>query len=451
MNRFDSLALLLLFPVLLHANGGGYITGVKSTGAFQPIGIDQVEMVSERLEIDLHIEYADLRIEYVLHNPGKKVKVEAGFPSAIVGNTDGRFDKGGAVLKDAPKLEDFSLTVDGKAAKVVQTDDQLDLSKADIYMFSGKVVNSWHRVKIDFGEGQTRKVVVSYRNPYYYSTFDVSENGSTDALSLTYLFSAAGAWKGPIGHGIVTVKNISIPESQISFSHPKRFVKSGNVWTWSFTDFEPTLEDDLTIVTRPHFAFQPAVKTTSEDTTYIGYYRGYGARQDSKTGQNIGGRWEFHRDDFTATASSSLPDADGQSYQPSAVNDRDWQSAWTEGAPGDGVGEWLLLTLDKPSPVHRLGIVPGYTQSAELYAANGRPAELDVSVNGGKPVRVKLPDEHLIRETYAFDLPSKGELVKTIKLTLAKVYPGSSYQDTAICKIVLIQPLSKAPKVGAVR
>lgn len=451
MNRFVSPALILFLPALLHGNGGGYITGVKSTGAFLPIGIDQVEMLSERLEIDLHIEYADIRIEYVLHNPGKKVKVEAGFPSAIATRTEDRGGKGGAALKAAPKLKDFSLTVDGKTVKVTQTDDQLDLSKPDMYMFSGKVVNSWHRVKMDFAEGQTRKVAVRYRNPYFYSTFDVSDNGSTDALSLTYLFSAAGAWKGPIGHGIVNVKNISIPESQISFSHPKRFVKSHNVWTWSFTDFEPTLEDDLTIVTRPSFDFHPAVKTTSEDTIYMGYYHGYGTRRDPKTGQHSGGRWEFHRHDFTATASSNLPDADGQSYQPSAVNDRDWRSAWTEGANGHGVGEWLLLTLDKPSPAHRLGIVPGYTKSAELYAANGRPAELDVSVNGGNPVRVKLPDEHLKNETYIFDLPSKGELVKTIKLTLAKVYPGSSYEDTAISKIVLIQPLSKAPKIEPAR
>ncbi len=446
-----ALSLLCLLPVLLHANGGGYISGVKSTGAFQPIGIDQVEMLSERLEIDLHIEYADIRIEYVLHNPGKKVKVEAGFPSAIATRTEGGLGKGGAALKAAPKLEDFSLTVDGKTAKVVQTDDQLDLNKPAQYMQTGTVVNSWHRVKMDFAEGQTRKVTVRYRNPYFYSTFDVSDNGSTDALSLTYLFSAAGAWKGPIGHGIVTVKNISIPESQISFSHPKRFVKSDNVWTWSFTDFEPTLEDDLTIVTRPHFSFQPAVKTTSEDTIYMGYYHGYGARRDPKTGQMSGGRWEFHRHDFTATASSSLPDTDVQSYQPSEVKEGGRQTAWTEGVPGDGVGEWLLLTLEKPSPVHRLGIVPGYAKSAELYAANGRPAELDVSVNGGKAVRVRLPDEHLKHETYVFDLPSKGELVKTIKLTLAKVYPGEQYQDTAISDIKLIQPLSKAPKIEAVR
>lgn len=62
------------------ANGGGYPISVKTAGAFQPIGLDQVEMLSERLEIDLHIEHAAIRVEYLLHNPGKKIKIEAGFP-----------------------------------------------------------------------------------------------------------------------------------------------------------------------------------------------------------------------------------------------------------------------------------------------------------------------------------------------------------------------------------
>lgn len=85
MKRLIIPLLCLLTAASLHANGGGYSKGVVSTSAFQPIGVDQVEMLSERLEIDLHIEYADIRIEYVLHNPGKKITVECGFPAATAG------------------------------------------------------------------------------------------------------------------------------------------------------------------------------------------------------------------------------------------------------------------------------------------------------------------------------------------------------------------------------
>lgn len=444
-----ALSLLCLLPVLLHANGGGYISGVKSTGAFQPIGIDQVEMLSERLEIDLHIEYADIRIEYVLHNPGKKVKVEAGFPSAIAVNTTRSYQKG-MTTTESPKLENFSLTVDGKTAKVTQTDDHLTLRPTSMY--SQTEVNSWHRVKMDFAEGQTRKVGVRYRNPYYRSEVHIEGgNNLGGPLNLTYLFSAAGAWKGPIGQGVVTVRNISIPEDLINLSHSKRFVKSEAGWTWSFTNFEPTLEDDLTILIGTSWEMFSAGEINNEEWYNRGRYISYKLREDVKTKTQSKGRWEFHRTDFIATASSSLPDSDKFSYQPEQVRKGHRSTAWTEGAEGDGVGEWLLLTLEKPAPVRKLGIVPGYAKSAELYRANGRPAELDVSVNDGKAVRVKLPDEHLEHEHFTFDLPAKGELVKTVKLTIAKVYPGEQYQDTAISDIKLIQPLSKAPKIEAVR
>jgi hypothetical protein len=46
-------------------------------------------MLSEKLDIDLHIEHAEVRIEYVLHNAGPKVTVEAGFPSAVPPNGAG--------------------------------------------------------------------------------------------------------------------------------------------------------------------------------------------------------------------------------------------------------------------------------------------------------------------------------------------------------------------------
>jgi hypothetical protein len=41
--------------------------------------------------------------------------------------------------------------------------------------------------------------------------------------------------------------------------------------------------------------------------------------------------------------------------------------------------------------------------------------------------------------------------VKSIKLTIAGVYPGAQFHDTAISRIVLVQPLDKAPKVMPVR
>jgi hypothetical protein len=161
------LALLFLTPLIVLANGGGYITGVKSTGAFQPIGIDQVEMLSERLEIDLHIEYADIRIEYVLHNPGKKVKVEAGFPVADWSQPALRYGPGKKELGKeemrtelektvAVKLENFSASLDGESLAFQVSNEKLKL--VDVSMGGyGREVTGWYKVKFSFGEGQARQ------------------------------------------------------------------------------------------------------------------------------------------------------------------------------------------------------------------------------------------------------------------------------------------------------
>lgn len=438
MMRFLFTLLLgqLLVANTMYANGGGYSKGVVSTSAFQPIGVEQVEMLSELLEIDLHIEYADIRIEYVLHNPGKKVTVECGFPAV--------FDEGGMFAPPPPldpgqkptprepkQLESFSLLADGKAIPVKLREDW-----ADIPGQTGRQIESWHVVKIPFATGETRHVQVSYRNPYHFSFRSVSDDWSRSAPSLTYAFSAAALWAGPIKQGTVIVNATTVDPTQVRFNHPKRFVGEKGTWKWSFTDFEPTLEDDLVIETRP-----------GQD----GYSGGYVAEGGEwKDGHHKGARW-LRSVRFAATATSVLKEADGTEHK--AENVVDWRrdTAWVEGHESDGLGESITLTLTKPAKVCRVGIVNGYTKSPELYAANNRVMMFKVSVNDGKPFDVEIPDEYLKNEHFWFDLPKSSALVKTIKLEIAAIYPGTTYRDTAISNIELLVALDKEPKIQPAR
>lgn len=421
----------------MFANGGGYSKGVVSTSAFQPIGVEQVEMLSELLEINLHIEYADIRIEYVLHNPGKKVTVECGFP-AVFDNTGGYsppmlpLAPGERVKPRKPEvLEEFSLLADGKAVAAKVTEDEVDIPG-----FRVRKIASWHVVKIPFAEGQTRHLQVSYRNPYHISFHSVSEDWTRTAPSLTYAFSAAALWAGPIKQGTVIVNATSVDPAKVRFNHPKRFAGERGTWKWSFADLEPTLEDDLVI------------QTHLDEHRYSGGYLAEGG--EWKDGSHKNARWMMTAD-YTATASSCLKEADGTEHKPENVRSWSRSSAWVEGHPGDGVGEFITLALKKPAKASRVRIVNGFARSRELYEANNRVMMLKVSVNGGKPFNVEIPDEFLQEEHFWFDLPKSSELVKTIKLEIAAVYPGRTYKDTAISNIQLLTPLDKTPKIQPAR
>ncbi|HBJ87231.1 MAG TPA: hypothetical protein DDZ88_25930 [Verrucomicrobiales bacterium] len=432
--------LCLLAVANLHANGGGYSKGVVSTSAFQPIGVDQVEMLSERLEIDLHIEYADIRIEYVLHNPGKKVTVECGFPAA----TAGSFYMSEEQRKARPPvtLDHFMIEADGKRLAAHLLPDDIRLSgnsngRSSIHL------TSWHLVKIPFSQGQTRKVSVSYRNEYFRGS-----SGAEDRVSLTYLFSAAGLWAGPIKQGAVTVNPVTVDAGNVSLNHPKRFIRSDGALKWSFTDLEPTLEDDLVISVGRNIFTQHLENAPGDELPSLTYVATGGTWKDDRI---VGASWQLYSRRFTAKTSSWLKEADGAEHTPDLLHDANRSTAWVEGAEGDGISEHLTLTLDKPSNVRRMGIVNGFMKSRELYFANNRVWQWAVSVNGGKTFFVEVPDEPLEHEYFWIDLPKSSELVKTIKLEIAAIRPGSTYRDTALSEVVLSIPLEKAPRIQPVR
>jgi hypothetical protein len=242
------------------------------------------------------------------------------------------------------------------------------------------------------------------------------------------------------------VRAAHVDADKVKFNLPKRFTRKGDVWTWEFKDFEPTLADDLKIAVHP--ASQSWGRTLPDgskdgegDPAYVDYVK-------------ESGRWEMQHRLYKATASSRLPPQGEKTYE--AKNVRDYgDRVWAEGAPDDGVGESLTLTLDEPRKVSRIGIRNGYatrdSSKEELYSANSRVAEFAVSVNGGKPFTAPIPDELLKRRLFYINLPAETPPVRTIQLTIQKVYRGTKYRDTCVAKILLVTPLAKAPKIGPIR
>ena len=153
--------------------------------------------------------------------------------------------------------------------------------------------------------------------------------------------------------------------------------------------------------------------------------------------------------DFKVTASSSLK---GDRYKPDNINksggDIVPNSCWAEGVIGNGEGEWLELNATVPVLLDSLEITNGLAASDALFRANNRIKKIDLSVNGAEPVAVQLPDQ---MDPFHIKLPESKEVVRTIRLTIREVYPGTKYQDTCITRIRLFRNLTHVPEVHPAR
>ncbi|WP_125250362.1 NADase-type glycan-binding domain-containing protein [Leptospira wolffii] len=144
-------------------------------------------------------------------------------------------------------------------------------------------------------------------------------------------------------------------------------------------------------------------------------------------------------------------------YSAYAANDNNTKTAWSEGVPGDGIGEIVIVQVDVDKPVK---IWPGFGKSKELYYSNNRPREIEVYIpqaSGAAANRcckvfhdicligkgkVLLKDingyQDLPLPNYEYLSSSEGE-VKTSNTFLAieilSVYKGSKFQYTLITEV----------------
>ncbi|MCP3136403.1 NADase-type glycan-binding domain-containing protein [Pyxidicoccus xibeiensis] len=144
----------------------------------------------------------------------------------------------------------------------------------------------------------------------------------------------------------------------------------------------------------------------------------------------------LHGVPVTVTASSVLADAKAPGrYGLANLLDEDPGSIWAEGAKGSGVGEWVELSFPPDTPVHSFLVTPGNPKSAKLYKANARPrkAKLELKLAEGRKLDYVLD--------FPRDFPAGGAIyvdyqrqfaVKSARLTVLTVWPGSRYRDLCL-------------------
>jgi hypothetical protein len=141
----------------------------------------------------------------------------------------------------------------------------------------------------------------------------------------------------------------------------------------------------------------------------------------------------------TYCVSSVLPSQFGNSYGPENLFKGTDAVAWVEGRPGQGVGEWITVEFDELRSVTAVELRTGYQKSADIFSKNGRVRQLRMQFSDGESRTVTLADRQGA-EVYKLDRPVKAYW---IKFTIEGVYPGKTYTDTAISKLLVSSELAR--------
>ena len=147
--------------------------------------------------------------------------------------------------------------------------------------------------------------------------------------------------------------------------------------------------------------------------------------------------WYCEGGNDSVYASSSLDSIDGKGFSALGANDLLYNTAWIEGAKGDGVGEYLeYFFANKSARITEIKIANGYMNSEIAWNENNRVKKLKLTVNGRAYGVLNLQDA---RTSQTFKIGLLGHNMDGTKLVLKfeimEVYSGTKYDNTAITEI----------------
>lgn len=156
----------------------------------------------------------------------------------------------------------------------------------------------------------------------------------------------------------------------------------------------------------------------------------------------MGDSFEDIFETMSIRGSSSLRPNGINRYDSENVKDRNLATAWVEGAKGNGIGEYIEYTL---TPQKNIGandraimnilVFNGYRKTRTTWKENGRIKRMRLSVNGKPYGTILLADTYRYQtvDLGRIPLPRTGRVV--LRFTIASVYPGTKYSDTAMSEL----------------
>lgn len=131
--------------------------------------------------------------------------------------------------------------------------------------------------------------------------------------------------------------------------------------------------------------------------------------------------------------SSILGTQSGNTYSGANLADDNMNTAWVEGDAGDGLGEVLRFSFERPTAVNEILIANGYNKNKNVYLKNSRVRSFNVRTSTGFEGEIQVVDSGRFQ---VLNIPYLGD-VNWLTLTLTSVHRGTKYRDTAISEVRL--------------
>ena len=135
-----------------------------------------------------------------------------------------------------------------------------------------------------------------------------------------------------------------------------------------------------------------------------------------------------------ASATSICPEDEGVNYEAKNMVDSKLSTVWVEGLTGSGLGESVTLDLGETKTINALRLWNGNWYSNDFWSRHNRMKDIEVSFSDGTKQTFTLKDE-MVPETLTFPKPVS---TSSIKIKYKSVYSGSTFQDTVISEIQLL-------------
>ncbi|MBO5144296.1 MAG: VWA domain-containing protein [Lachnospiraceae bacterium] len=121
-----------------------------------------------------------------------------------------------------------------------------------------------------------------------------------------------------------------------------------------------------------------------------------------------------------------------QGYPLENAFDSDDDTMWAEGVRGNGIGEYIRISLDEAHELNGISIRNGNRNNSDDYEKYGRIKIIQVTFSDGSQRQFELDDNYYEPCQVNFINPVRTD---SLKIEILDVYEGTTYQDTCIAGI----------------